>query len=253
MAEAIIQGLVSQKVLPESAVYVCDRNQHKRDRYKSTGVQVVESVNQLTSCDVIVLAVKPYAAAEALAGLGTDCSSLLVSVCAGVKIEALSAMLVSKSMRVVRVMPNTPCLVGSGASGYSLGPATSAEDDKLVRMLFESISLMVPVDESKLDAITGLSGSGPAYVFMFIESLADAGVQNGLPRDVARKLAAQVVYGSARMCLENSGLHTAELRNRVESPGGTTVAGTGALEQAGFRAAVQAAVKAATQRAAELG
>jgi len=149
-------------------------------------------------------------------------------------------------------MPNIPCVVGAGASGYAGGAYATAKDMETVGLVLNSFGIALPVEEKYLDAVTGLSGSGPAYVFLFIESLADGGVQVGLSRDVALKLALQTVYGSARMALE-SGKHLGELRDEVTSPGGTTIAGLYALEQKGFRGTVMDAVVNATRRSQELG
>ncbi len=156
------------------------------------------------------------------------------------------------SERVVRVMPNTPCLLGVGASGYALGRGATPEDGALVGNLLRSVGVAFEVDESLLDGVTGLSGSGPAYVYTMIEALSDGGVRVGLPRATATSLAAQTVMGAAKMVLENPE-HTGVLRDRVTSPGGTTIAGLQVLEQHGLRAALIDAVVAATERARQLG
>ncbi len=155
-------------------------------------------------------------------------------------------------MRVVRAMPNTPALVREGMTALALGSAVSEEDSRLARTVFEAVGRVVLVEERLMDAVTGLSGSGPAYVFLAIEALADGGVQMGLPRQTAELLAAQTVLGAARLVLE-SGVHPAQLKDRVASPGGTTIAGLYQLEQGSFRATLMAAVEAATIRSKELG
>jgi pyrroline-5-carboxylate reductase len=155
-------------------------------------------------------------------------------------------------VRLVRVMPNTPCLVGQGACGYCLGENATAEDGRLVEQLLGSVGLAYRVDEKLLDAVTGLSGSGPAFVYMVVEALSDGGVRMGIPRPVATALAAQTVRGAAEMVLA-TGEHTGVLKDRVTSPGGTTIAGIQALESGGLRAALMAAVEAATRRSIELG
>jgi pyrroline-5-carboxylate reductase len=149
-------------------------------------------------------------------------------------------------------MPNTPCLIGQSASGYCLGPRTTGDDAKLVERLLGSVGLAIEVDEGMLDAVTGLSGSGPAFAFLIIEALADGGVRMGLKRDVALALAAQTLRGAAQMVLE-TGEHPAVLKDRVASPGGTTIAGLEALEAGGLRGTLMAAVEAATRRSIELG
>ena len=158
----------------------------------------------------------------------------------------------SSETRIVRVMPNTPTLVGAGAAGYSAGPAATAEDLATTQKLFASVGIAYQVPESQLDGLTGLSGSGPAFVYVIIEALADAGVRVGLPRETALKLAAQTVLGGAKMVLE-TGEHPAALKDAVASPGGTTIAGLHALERGALRGTLMNAVEAAANRAAELG
>src|SRR5262249_10817839 len=153
--------------------------------------------------------------------------------------------------RVARVVPNTPCLVGQSASAYCLGPGATAADSELVAKLLGAVGLVIPVDEHQLDAVTGLSGSGPAFVYLMIEALADGGVRQGLPRDVALRLAAQTVKGAGEMVL-STGEHPGVLKDRVASPGGTTIAGLHALEEGGVRGTIMSAVRAAAIRAAEL-
>lgn len=203
--------------------------------------------------DIVILAVKPQivdpVAGEIAQSLGR--AKLLVSVAAGVPLSRLEANL-QPAARVVRVMPNIPCVVGAGASAYAAGTHATSSDLEKVGAILNSFGIGLPVEEKYLDAVTGLSGSGPAYVFVFIEALADGGVQAGLSRDVALKLALQTVYGAARMGIESS-KHLGELKDEVTSPGGTTIAGLYALEQKGFRGAVMDAVVNATRRSQELG
>lgn len=205
----------------------------------------------LGACDVVILAVKPQQMTAALAPTGfIDDQKLVVSIAAGVPLAALESLLTHG--RLVRVMPNTPALVGQGASAYALGRGATAADAQLVDRLLAAVGKAVRVDEKLLDAVTGLSGSGPAFVYVLIEALADGGVLAGLPRDVALTLAAQTVKGAAQMVLE-TGEHPGTLKDRVTSPGGTTIAGLAVLEQGNFRGTLLRAVQAAAERATELG
>ena len=203
--------------------------------------------------DIIILAVKPQivdpVAREIAKKLGT--TKLLVSVAAGVPLSRIEAGL-TQGARVVRVMPNLPCVVGAGAAGYAGGAHATAADLAKVGAILNSFGVGMAVEEKYLDAVTGLSGSGPAYVFLFMEALADGGVQVGLARDVALKLAMQTVYGAAKMALEGN-KHLGELKDEVTSPGGTTIAGLYAMEQRGFHGTVMDAVVSATRRSQELG
>jgi pyrroline-5-carboxylate reductase len=176
---------------------------------------------------------------------------LIISIAAGITLQALAEGL-GATVRLVRVMPNTPCLVGASATGYSPGTTATPEDVEVVGKLFGAVGKAFRVSEPLLDAVTGLSGSGPAYVYTLIEAMADGGVRCGLPRDVSLALAAQTVLGAAKMILE-TGQHPAILKDAVTSPGGTTIAGLQVLERAAFRAAAIDAVEAAAKRAQELG
>jgi len=202
---------------------------------------------------IVVLAVKPDNVATALADIqgGFTADHLLISIAAGVPIAKLEAGLGAKA-RVIRVMPNSPALVGASATAYAPGHSTLPEDCQLVQKLFSSIGVAFTVKESLLDAVTGLSGSGPAYIYLIIEALSDGGVAAGLPRDVATRLAAQTVLGGARMVLE-TGLHPGALRDMVTSPGGTTIEGLHELEKGNVRAALISAVRAATEKSKKLG
>jgi pyrroline-5-carboxylate reductase len=202
--------------------------------------------------DIVVLCVKPEDALPAVtAAAGELKNKLLISIVAGITIDALQKA-AGAECHVVRVMPNTAALVQKGASAYATGRGVTDADVDAVERIFTSVGRAFPVKEALLDAVTGLSGSGPAYVYLFIEALADGGVMMGLPRDLATKLAVQTVAGSAEMVSETM-MHPALLREMVTSPGGTTIAGLAELERAGMRAAVMDAVCAATLRARELG
>jgi pyrroline-5-carboxylate reductase len=255
IGSAIARGVVCAGLARADQVIASDISESLRATMaKDLGIKTAADNSKLCEfADIVILAVKPQildSVVKEIAGAVGD-TKLVVSVAAGVPLSRIEANL-APGARVVRVMPNIPCVVGAGASGYAAGAgATKADLDKVASVL-GSFGVALPVEEKYLDAVTGLSGSGPAYVFLFIEALADGGVQVGLSRDVALKFALQTVYGSARMALETA-KHPAELKDEVTSPGGTTIAGLYALEQKGFRAAVMDAVVAATKRSQELG
>jgi pyrroline-5-carboxylate reductase len=202
--------------------------------------------------DLLVLAVKPQSMAALLAEIRPLLRSpLVVSIAAGVTLRQLADGL-GTHCRLIRVMPNTPCLVGASASGYAAGEHATADDVALIDRLLNTVGRAFRLPEHLLDAVTGLSGSGPAFVYLVIEALSDGGVRVGLPREVATALAAQTVLGAAKMVLE-TGQHPGVLKDMVTSPGGTTIVGLLALERGGARAAFMDAVEAATKRAKELG
>ncbi len=254
MGEALIGGWLAAKTVSADALFATDASAERRDLMKRRfGVRVGSGNREAASwADVVVLAVKP----QILDGVMKDLSpaladKLVLSIAAGVTIAHL-AKLAPKNTRVVRAMPNTPVLVRDGVSALSFGAGVTDKDQQFARRLFDAVGRAVVVEEKLMDAVTGLSGSGPAYVFLAIEALADGGVKMGLPRTVSDLLAAQTVLGAARMVLE-TGEHPAKLKDRVASPGGTTIAGLHRLEQGGLRAALMAAVEAASKRSEELG
>ncbi|MFO0695617.1 MAG: pyrroline-5-carboxylate reductase [Polyangiales bacterium] len=255
MATAMIQGLLARDTVAKEELFVTEPVEAQRSSLETRfGIRTgTDNRAAVADADVIVLAVKPQVVTHVLVDIRDSVrpGTLVISIAAGVPIETLQAGLPAGT-HVVRTMPNTPALVGHGATGLAPGRTATEENLALAKTLFDSIGLSVVVPEHMLDAVTGLSGSGPAYVFLFIEALADGGVRSGLPRDAALRLAAQTVLGSARMVLE-TGKHPGELKDMVTSPGGTTIAGVHALENAGFRGATIDAVKAATDRSAELG
>jgi pyrroline-5-carboxylate reductase len=251
---AIARGVVRAGLVAKDQVMVSDVSGALRESIAGElGIKTDSNNRRVCEfADIVVLAIKPQILDHVVSEVADIAAAkLVVSVAAGVPLARIEAGL-APGARVVRVMPNIPCVVGAGASSYAAGSRASPSDLETVGLLLNSFGVGFPVEEKYLDAVTGLSGSGPAYVFMFMEALADGGVQAGLARDVALKLAIQTVYGSARMALETS-KHLAELKDEVTSPGGTTIAGLYALEQRGFRAAVMAAVAAATKRSQELG
>jgi pyrroline-5-carboxylate reductase len=254
MAEAMIGGLLAGQVCSAETIWATDPVAERRDRLKGQfGVQVGSANPEaVTWADVVVLAVKPQILPAILRELGPIWAHpLVISIVAGVTIRTIAEQM-GGGTRVVRAMPNTPALVREGMTALVTGAGVSDKDVHLARTIFETVGLVVAVEERLMDAVTGLSGSGPAYVFQAIEALADGGVMMGLPRQTAELLAAQTVLGAARLVLE-SGVHPAQLKDRVASPGGTTIAGLHQLEQGGFRAALMAAVEAATTRSKELG
>jgi len=254
MGSALIQGVLAAKVCEPSEVQVHDRLTEPAEVLGTeSGIRVARGNREVaTASEVIVLCVKPEDALAALREASPDLpGKLLVSIVAGITIDSLQEAAGAKC-RVVRVMPNTAALVQKGASAYATGAHVTAHDVEVVEQIFTSVGRAFPVKEALLDAVTGLSGSGPAYVYLFIESLADGGVAAGLPRDLSTNLAVQTVAGAAEMVSQTM-MHPALLREMVTSPGGTTIAGLAELERGGVRSAVMEAVRAATLRARELG
>ncbi len=255
MATALAGGLVSSGFTTADRVVGSDVVAAASEAFAAaTGATVVDgNTAVLDRSEIVVLSVKPQQMPEVLAELAPEITNehLVVSIAAGITLETLAAAL-GQSSRVVRVMPNTPCLVGMSASAYAIGKVVTPENAALVERMLSTVGVALAVKESLLDAVTGLSGSGPAYVYQVIEALADGGVQCGLPRDIAQQLAAQTVKGAAEMVLA-TGEHPGALKDAVASPGGTTIAGLSELERGGLRAALINAVEAATRRSRELG
>jgi pyrroline-5-carboxylate reductase len=254
MATALVQGMIRAGISGPESISASDPLPTARQALAAeTGVSVHETNGPVVDrCDIVVLAVKPQTMADVLSELRPMLTPrhLVVSVAAGTTIATMAAGLGS-GVRIIRVMPNTPALIGQGASAYALGPGCEPEDEAVVKACLDSVGRAVRVPESLLDAVTGLSGSGPAFVYMMIEALADGGVRVGLPREIASVLAAQTVLGAAMM-VRDTGLHPGALKDQVASPGGTTIAGIHALERGGLRAAMMDAVEAATRRSQEL-
>ena len=255
MGSAIIKGILRAGLVERGQLAASDPIEALgKVLVEETGVRFLRDNLELAAdSDIIVLAVKPQVidgVLKELAGAPLD-DKLVVSIAAGVPLARIEGQL-PEGARVVRVMPNTPCLVGEAASAYAGGGCARSEDLERVGQILSSVGIAVAVEEHHLDAVTALSGSGPAYVFLFIEALTAGGMQMGLGRDVALKLAQQTVYGSAVMARESTE-HLAELRDAVTSPAGTTAAGLFALEQGAFRATVMEAVLQATERSEALG
>ncbi len=254
MAEAIIKGMISGGTGAGTIVVsepVAARRQQLAERY---GVKTTADNSELAlSCKTVILAVKPQQAAAVCSLLQNHINEnhLLVSIMAGVSCSALESLF-SQSPRVIRVMPNTPALVLCGAAAIAAGKTATEADMAETEAIFSLVGSCCRVEEKLIDAVTGLSGSGPAYVLTFIEALADGGVKNGLPRETALNLAIQTVLGTAKLLAE-TGEHPGSLRDKVTSPGGTTIAGLHALEKGSFRATIMNAVESATLRSKELG
>ena len=255
MAEAMVRGMLRAGLSQAAEITVTGRRGERLEELsKLYGVHTTrDNVAAAKAADVIVLSVKPQAMAELLeeiAPVVTD-QQLVLSVAAGVPIAAMSRKL-GASARIVRSMPNTPALVGQGACAIAGGQHATAADLDVAKQIFDAVGMTVVVEEYLLDAATGLSGSGPAYIFLIIEALSDAGVKVRLPRRTAQALAAQTVAGSARLLIE-TGIHPGQLKDQVTSPGGTAIAGLHTLEAGGLRTTLINAVEAATFRAKELG
>ncbi len=253
MATALVRGVVKTGAISAGAIVVSDAVPGvAEDLAASAGVAAVTNGELIATADAVVLCVKPHDALDALRSVRDGAAdTLIISIVAGLPIARLQDA-AGAAARLVRVMPNTPALIGRGAAAYSLGATATNADAALTEKILGGVGEIVRVKEELLDVVTGLSGSGPAYVYLVIEALSDAGVLMGLPRDLSLKLAAQTVAGAAEMVLE-TGRHPAVLRDEVTSPGGTTIAGIEALELGGARAAFISAVRAATERARELG
>jgi pyrroline-5-carboxylate reductase len=254
MARALGSGFVSAGVVQPGQILLADPSPTAVEDALSviSGAATAKNNTELvTACDIVFLAVKPHILPTVLNEIGgRGEGKLFVSIVAGVKLAALANGLNTK--RIIRVMPNTPCLVGSSASGFCAGTGAGDSDVALIETLLSAVGYAVRIEERQMDALTGLSGSGPAYVYQIIEALSDGGVKRGLPRDIATALAAHTVRGAAEMVLR-TGEHPGVLKDRVASPGGTTIAGLMTLEQYGLRAALMSAVDAAAERSAELG
>jgi len=252
MGGAIIQGLLAGgRVVGKNLVYY-DPDRTRQTQMDQIGVQAAPGPAAVMQAQVVLLAVKPQIMDQVLAGIrgAARPGHLIISIAAGVTLKALETAL--PQSRVIRVMPNTPTLVGAGMAALAPGSRATPEDLALALEIFEAVGRAVVVEERLMDAVTGLSGSGPAYVAVFLEALTDGGVKMGLPRPLALLLASQTVIGAARLCLEKE-IPPGMLKDLVTSPGGTTIAGLHVLEEGGFRGLVMSSVEAAARRARELG
>jgi pyrroline-5-carboxylate reductase len=256
MATALARGFVRAQMVRPEAIFASDPSEAARDSFAEQvpGATVVAENRPVASqADVVFLAVKPQMMNAALEEIRDAIRpvSLAVSIAAGVTLKRLTAGL-PLGQRIIRVMPNTPCLIGEGTSAYSLGQSATADDGRLVTELLSAVGIAREVPEVMLDAVTGLSGSGPAFVYSMIEALAAGGEAAGLPAELASEMAARTVAGAAQMVMQ-TGESPAVLRDRVTSPGGTTLAGLAVLHERGFNDTVSAAVVAAARRSTELG
>ena len=253
MGTALLQGIISRHLLDASVVTVFDSYAPALAATLAAlpGVgSATDAVRAVEAAEAVLLCVKPAGIVPLITSLQSVRESrLLISIAAGVTLDTMEAA--AGHHRVIRVMPNTPALIGQGAAAYACGRTATAADAAVTEALLGAVGTVTRVVEPLLDAVTGLSGSGPAYVYTFIEALADGGLAEGLSKEQALQLAAQTVAGAASLVLQ-SGLHPAVLRDQVTSPGGTTIAGLAALESRAFRSACIEAVRAATRRAREL-
>lgn len=255
MATALARGFIAARLTSAKSIVASDVMEGARKAFADeTGVKPMPT--NLAVCkaaSILILAVKPDQVPGVLVEIRDHLTvkHLLISIAAGVPLARLEAGL-GPGSRVIRVMPNTPALVGASASAFATGKSATPADAALAQKLFASVGVALQVKEPLLDAVTGLSGSGPAYAYQMIEALSDGGVAAGLPRDVATKLAAQTLLGAAKMVLE-TGLHPGALKDMVTSPGGTTIEGLHELEKGGVRGALMNAVRAAAEKSKKLG
>jgi pyrroline-5-carboxylate reductase len=256
MGGALARGLVRSGALPPGSVRLFDIEAARAEQVANdlgAGARTCQSPREaVEQSSAVLVAVKPAIVPDLLTSISPAVTQdrLVISIAAGIRLSKIEALL-SPDAPVVRAMPNTPCLIGAGATALCRGTFAGDAHLQTAHSLFAAVGQSVEVDERLMDAVTGLSGSGPAYVYLMIEALADGGVKAGLPRDTARLLAAQTVLGAAEMALK-SGEHPAQLKDNVTTPGGTTIAGLAVLERAGLRSALIDAVQAAAERSKEL-
>ena len=252
MGEALLSRLLAQKIYQPQQVLVSEPQLQRRTFLtQQYGVETTADNQATVAASVLLLAIKPQVFDQVVEQLGKrNPDQVVLSILAGVPLQRLEAAFPNQP--VVRSMPNTPATVGSGMTAIALGQQANADHLQLAQRIFGAVGEVVEVSEALLDAVTGLSGSGPGYVAVMVEALIDGGVAAGLPRTIATQLAIQTVWGTADL-LKTKGIHPAQLKDQVTSPGGTTIAGIACLEQAGFRSALIEAVKAASRRSRELG
>lgn len=254
MGSALIKGILAKGLVEPRELYLAEKIPDKAAALaQELGVRTAPWPMELEPVDLLILAVKPPDMPEATRGSrpALKPQTLVISVAAGVTLKAIAAEL-PQAQPLIRAMPNTPCLIGQGVTALAPGEHAGPEHMETALSVFRAVGEALTTQEKYLDAVTGLSGSGPAYVYLFIEALADAGVRQGLDRQTALTLAAHTVAGAARMVIED-GRHPAQLKDMVTSPGGTTIAGLHELERGGLRGLIMDAVAAATNRSRELG
>jgi len=254
MGLAIINGIVTSQILPNENIIGYDVITDKCDVAKTKFNVTCDTLDRVCEfSDILIIAVKPHDSGQLLHEvkdkIGTH--KIILSICAGITISSIEDI-IGTDKKVTRCMPNTPLLIGAGATGIAHNANVTADEVIFVQKIFQSVGIAFELDEKLLDAVTGLSGSGPAYVFMFIEALADGGVKAGLPRNIALQLAGQTVFGAAKLFLENDS-HPGELKDRVTSPGGTTIEGISVLEDNAFRGTVIDTVYQAACKSRQLG
>lgn len=252
MGEAILSRLLTQNIYAPDAVLVSEPQPQRRD-FLQEKYQIKVTTNNcevVGTSEVLLLAIKPQILDTVVKGLTTESQSLVISILAGVPLNRLENAFPKNP--IIRAMPNTPATVGAGITAIAAGRGVETQHLTIAKSIFTAVGEVVEVAEYMMDAVTGLSGSGPAFVAIAIEALADGGVAAGLPRPIATQLALSTVLGTAKL-LQESGLHPAQLKDRVTSAGGTTIAGVAQLEKSGFRSAIIEAVRAAYRRSQELG
>lgn len=253
MGKAMLNGIIGSGLIAPKNVFVFDTNTEVTAALKKElGINVAISAGDLVKkCDAVIFALKPYVIGNVLDEVKAQVGkTIIISIAAGVTIERLSNHL-NKTAKIIRVMPNTPALVGEGMAALAPNDKVTQAEAEAANAVFNSFGKAELVEEEMIDVVCGLSGSGPAFVYMFIEALADGAVLEGMPRAMAYKFAAQTVLGSAKMVLE-TGEHPGKLKDNVSSPGGTTIEGVAALEEKGFRSAAIDAVVAATEKSRDM-
>ena len=255
MAEALIKGLLKASFIDPRNIWASDVRNERLDYLK--GLYKIKTTTDnseaVQKADIVILAVKPQILSKVVRGIidVLDESKLVISIAAGVSISKIQKV-GDRKLRIIRAMPNTPALVQAGATALTYSENASQEDIKIAKQIFDAVGKAVIVDEDLIDAVTDLSGSGPAYIFLIIDSLADAGVKMGLSRDVSMTLSVQTVLGAAKLVIE-TGKHPGQLKDMVTSPGGTAISGLHTLEEGGLRTTMINAVEVATLRSKELG